>query len=174
MRPVVTVRPIAAADAPRFREVLDEVARERRYLAFEEAPPIERTVVYVEANIATGNTHLVGLVDDIIVGWCDIVRDVSRPTRRHCGTLGIGILAQYRGLGLGRLLMQQAMAGAAASGLKRIELTVRSSNQRAIALYAQLGFAHEGCQRNAVMAEDGYEDRDLMAYLVPEQPKQAA
>jgi RimJ/RimL family protein N-acetyltransferase len=53
-------------------------------------------------------------------------------------------------------------------------LTVRSSNQRAIALYAQLGFAHEGCQRNAIMAEDGYEDRDLMAYLVPEQPQQAA
>jgi ribosomal protein S18 acetylase RimI-like enzyme len=81
----------------------------------------------------------------------------------HCGTLGIGLLPDFRGRGIGRRLMQQTID--AAFGLTRIELTVREGNVNAIALYKSLGFETEGLHRNAVCIEGRYENLYSMALL---------
>jgi hypothetical protein len=50
----VAVRPISLEDADGFRQVLDSVARERRFLALIEAPPIEEVQEVVRANVEEG------------------------------------------------------------------------------------------------------------------------
>jgi len=79
--------------------------------------------------------------------------------------LGIGLLPDFRGRGIGRRLMQQTIEAAFAFGLTRVELTVREGNANAIALYKSLGFETEGLHRNAVCIEGQYENLYSMALL---------
>jgi ribosomal protein S18 acetylase RimI-like enzyme len=75
-----------------------------------------------------------------VVGWCDVLPNRARIVYAHCGTLGIGLLPEFRGKGIGRKLMQRAIDAAFEFGITRIELTVRESNVNAIALYKSSGF----------------------------------
>ena len=79
--------------------------------------------------------------------------------------MGIGLLPDFRGRGIGRRLMQQTIDAAFAFGLTRVELTVREGNANAIALYKSLGFETEGLHRNAVCIEGQYENLYSMALL---------
>ena len=156
--------PITDALIPGFHAVLDAVARERRYLSFLEAPPLEETSAWVRADVRRGFPHFVALVGDRVVGWCDI-SPIPRPVQAHCGVLGIGILEQYRRKGIGPALMLATLGKARDMGLTRVELTVRERNTHATALYESLGFRHEGRQRNAVRIDGVYENFLSMAIL---------
>ena len=78
-----------------------------------------------------------------VVGWCDIIRNPHEGFR-HVGRLGMGLLPEYRGRGLGRQLAVHAIRAARQMGIERIELEVFASNTAAIALYRALGFVTEG------------------------------
>jgi ribosomal protein S18 acetylase RimI-like enzyme len=159
------IRPIADDHIPRFRETLDAVAREQRFLSFLEAPPLEQMRHFVLNNINEGYPQFVVLIDDQIGGWCDVLPNSRRTVYAHCGTLGMGLLPKYRGQGIGRKLMQRALDAALAFGFTRIELTVRETNVNAIALYRNFGFETEGLHRKAVRIEGRYENTLSMALV---------
>jgi ribosomal protein S18 acetylase RimI-like enzyme len=52
----------------------------------------------------------------------------------------LGVSREHRGLGLGSLLVHQALVGFRSIGLKRMHLEVTSDNTAAIRLYTRLGF----------------------------------
>ena len=83
--------PIAEGHIVGFHRALDFVARERRYLAFLEAPPIESVRAFVRDNIARNYPQLVVLSAGEVVGWCDILPK-SRPVHAHVGVLGVALL----------------------------------------------------------------------------------
>jgi GNAT superfamily N-acetyltransferase len=114
------VVPITEEHIAGFRAVLDSVSRERRYLAFLEAPPLEETRKFVRRNLRDGYLHYVALAVEDVVGWCDIL-PIERPTRAHTGVLGVGVLAEHRGRGIGTALVRQALNKARANGLTRID-----------------------------------------------------
>ena len=150
---------------------VDAVARERKYLAMLEAPPVETWRAFVTGVVAAGGVVLVALdADDRVVGWCDVQRR-TREGFRHVGRLGIGMLAEVRGRGLGRRLMREAIEAARGLGMERIELEVFASNARAIALYESVGFQHEGRKRRVRKLDGVYDDDVLMALLLDESPE---
>jgi RimJ/RimL family protein N-acetyltransferase len=162
--------PIAEEHIPSFRKAVDVVARERKYLAFLEAPPLKNVMTFVVNNIEHGYPEFVVVSADIVVGWCDVLPNRTRIIYSHCGTLGVGLLPEFRGRGIGRKLMQRTINAAFAFGLTRIELTVREGNVNAIALYKSLGFEIEGLHRNAVCIEGEYENLYSMALLKDRPP----
>ena len=125
-------------------------------LAFLEAPPLESTRAYVLNNIEQGYPHRVAVSDGEVVGWCDIVPK-PRPIYAHAGVLGLALLPEFRGQGLGDRLMRQTLDDARAFGLQRVELTVRENNKNATALYKAIGFEDEGLLRNAAKIDGAYE-----------------
>ena len=157
--------PIAEEHIPGFRAAVDVVARETKYLAFLEAPPLEDVTRFVRDNMERGYPQFVVLSAGTVVGWCDVIPNRTRVIYSHCGSLGIGLLPEFRGEGIGRQLMQRAIEAAFAFGLTRIELTVRERNANAIALYKSLGFEVEGLHRNAVCIGGQYENLYSMALL---------
>ena len=157
--------PIADEHIPGFRSAVDVVARERKYLAFLEAPPADDVTRFVRNNIERGYPQFVVVSAGTVVGWCDVLPYRTRVIYSHSGALGIGLLPQFRGRGIGRTLMQRAVDAAFAFGLTRIELTVREANATAIALYKSLGFEVEGHHQNAVCIEGRYENLYSMALL---------
>ncbi len=159
------VEPIREEHVESFRAVVDGVARERRFLVLLEAPPVEATREYVLGNLRDGNPHVVALVGDEVVGWCDILR-AAPPSLRHGGMLGIGVLAEWRGRGIGPALLQAAIALARERGFRRVELGVRADNPRAWELYERFGFEHEGRLRRHLCVDGEFHDDLVMALLL--------
>ena len=160
----VEIVPIAEGYIKSFHRTLDIVARERRYLAFLEAPPLPSTRAFILDMIRQGYPQFVAIADGEVAGWCDVT-PYSRPIKAHCGVLGMGLLPRFRGRGLGRRLILRTLDAARAFGLTRVELSVREDNANAIALYRTVGFVEEGVQRNAVRVDDNYENVVAMARL---------
>ena len=156
--------PIADGHIEAFHRTLDIVARERRYLSFLEAPPLQSTRDFILRVISQGYPQFVAMADEEVAGWCDIIPN-SRPIEAHCGVLGMGLLPQFRGQGLGKRLILRTLDAARAFGLTRVELRVREDNAGAIALYRKIGFVEEGLQRNAVRLDGSYENTVTMAIL---------
>ncbi len=119
---------------------------------------------FVLNNIKQGYPQLVAVSAGQLVGWCDVVPK-PRPIYVHVGVLGMGLLPEFRGQGLGDRLIRQTLAAARALGLNRVELSVRENNTGAIALYNRVGFEIEGLQRNATRVDGVYENVVLMAIL---------
>ena len=63
---------------------------------------------------------------------------------KHRAELGISILKEYWGLGLGKALMQACIQCAKEAGYVQLELNAVAENERAIALYKSLGFEEFG------------------------------
>src|SRR5947209_3513130 len=117
----IRIVPIAAQHVEAFHRALDLVARERKYLAFLEAPPFEATRAFIINNIARNNVQLVALSGDELVGWDDVLPK-ERRIHAHVGALGIGVLPDFRGKGVGAALMQAALEEARKRYV-RVELT---------------------------------------------------
>ncbi len=162
----VQIVPIGRAHLAGFHAIVDSVAKERRYLAMLEAPPFTRTRRLVLDSLRAGAVHVVAVANGEVLGWCDL-RPKAAPTLRHSAVLGMGIVAAYRGQGIGSRMLAATLELALARGIRRAELNVRSDNAPAIALYRRFGFVEEGTCRN-YMCVDGVDyDALLMARLAP-------
>ena len=64
----VEIVPIAQDHIESFHRALDFVARERRYLSFLEAPPLESVRAFVLDNIKQGYPQLVAVSASRVVG----------------------------------------------------------------------------------------------------------
>ena len=163
------VVPIESRHVEGFHAALDCVARERRYLALTEAFPLDKTREFVENNIAIGNPQFVALVDGVVVGWCVVLR-LLPPTFSHGGMLGIGVVPEHRGKGVGSALMRATLDSARKLGFERIELSVYEGNDRAHALYLRFGFVEEGVKRKVVKLDGVARDARVMSLLFSEAP----
>jgi ribosomal protein S18 acetylase RimI-like enzyme len=161
---MIEIVAIAPEHIESFHRTLDLVAKERRFLSFLEAPPIESTRAFVGEIIRLRHPQFVVLSRGDVVGWCDVLPK-SRPIYSHTGVLGVGILPAFRGQGIGSRLILQTLDAAHTFGLSRVELTVRENNKNAIALYWKIGFETEGLLRNSVKIDGVYENV-MMALLL--------
>ncbi len=103
-----------------FWRALDQVARERRYLLFTEAPPIERTKCFLEEIVARKWTQFFAVENGEVIGWCDIV-PYPYEGCTHVGHLGMGVVREHRGKGVGHRLIEAAIANAFTKGMRRID-----------------------------------------------------
>lgn len=165
----VQIVPIAEEHIEGFHSCLDTVARERRWLAFLQAPPAESTREFVRANIARAVAQFVALSGEEVVGWCD-VRPRGLETLSHCGTLGMGVRQDYRRQGIGGRLAVHTIARAKEQGLERIELEVYASNVPALKLYEKMGFVVEGVKKRACRIDGRYDDIVDMALFLSGEP----
>ena len=158
------VVPIERRHIAGFREVIDGVARERRWLAMLEAPAPARVRSFVLGGLRAGNPQFVAVDEARVVGWCDVTRK-AHETLRHSGTLGMGVAASHRGAGIGTALLATTLDAAFARGMTRVELVVREDNAAAIALYRRHGFETEGRLRSYLVVDGRAYDALQMARL---------
>lgn len=161
----IKIVPIAEEYIEGFHSCLDSVARERRHLAFVQAPPFESAREFVLSNIANNVPQLVALRGNDVVGWCDI-SPMKHEGFTHCGTLGMGVRKDFRRLGIGTRLLEQTIGEAKKLGLERIELEVFASNTAAIRLYEKAGFLVEGVKKKARKLDGEHDDLVEMALFI--------
>lgn len=159
----IKIFPIAQQYFDAFHSCLDEVSHERKYLGWVEAPSLGSTREWLQRGMELGEIRLVAVNESQqVVGWCDIeLKD--REGFRHSGRLGMGVLKEYRGRGLGTELLKQALTRAREQKLERVELDVYASNLVAIKLYEKHNFQIEGRKQKARKIDGHYDDIISMA-----------
>ncbi len=80
---------------------------------------------------------------------------------------GVGIHPAYNGRGLGEKMLREVLDLAKQHGVKRVELSVGTANERAIHLYKKVGFEEEGVLRKFtyLKSEGRFIDEMLMSYI---------
>lgn len=81
---------------------------------------------------------------------------------------GLAIDPEQASKGFGLQMMEEIKTYAKQEGFLRIELTVATSNEKAIQLYLKAGFHHEGVLKKYtyLKSKDQYMDEAVMAYLL--------
>jgi ribosomal protein S18 acetylase RimI-like enzyme len=160
---MIRIRPIRETDIPAFREALDSVCRERRFLAALEAPPLESTRAFVANNVRRDLPQVVALDGEKLVGWCDALPGDPADGAARIGRLGMGVVKAYRGRGLGRRLLEATIAKARTLDLEKIELCVYGSNTPALALYRKFRFEEVARKERGRCVDGIYDDIISMA-----------
>jgi RimJ/RimL family protein N-acetyltransferase len=165
------IRPAAPADAEHLARLADAVssepegwlisiagewrsaADERRYLKALRRYPHAAVFVAEEGN-------------GVIVGRLSVGRD-PHPSSAHVADVGLMVAMSARRQGVGRALLEAAIAWARTAGVRKLELHVFPWNEAAIGLYEAVGFEREGYRKAHYRRGDGgYVDAILMAYAV--------
>jgi RimJ/RimL family protein N-acetyltransferase len=90
----------------------------------------------------------------------------AHPAKRGAVEIGIGVLNEHQGRGIGTALMAALEAWARGAGIHRLQLPVVATNAPAITLYRKCGFITEGVLRESVMLDGRLVDQLMMAKLL--------
>lgn len=93
-------------------------------------------------------------VDGKLAGNCQVNRRTKKKNA-HRGSIGIALLEEFWGLGIGTAMFEEMIAIAKHWGLMQLELEVIEGNDRAIALYRKMGFETVSFVPNAILMPDG-------------------
>jgi [ribosomal protein S18]-alanine N-acetyltransferase len=137
----------AAAIARQMKVFVDEGGR----LATESDTTLEQLTERFRESFGKGNISIVAEEDGEIVGGIG----VNPSGIGGVAWLGMSIVAEHRGRGLGRELPDTAIEAAREAGYRKLELEVFPENARAIALYLRAGFEIEGLKRDHYPRRDG-------------------
>lgn len=105
--------------------------------------------------------------NDTVVGWL-VFQSPDRQRLAHTGSFGMMIHRDFRGKGIGKMLICELLAWAKAHPLlEKVSLGVFSTNHHAIALYKHMGFVEEGRKVKEIkLSEYEYADDILMYKFV--------
>ena len=162
----LTIRKAKKEDAREILDYLKKVGGESDNLLMgAEGLPYtveqEEEIIESRSN-STSSALLVGVVDDRII----CVGSLSSPNREriaHQGTVGISVLKEFWGVGVGTRMMNALIDFAKASGtIEILHLGVKSDNLGGIALYKKCGFQQIGVYPKFFKFGDVYYDEILM------------
>lgn len=85
---------------------------------------------------------------------------------RHTAHVVIGVQQAFAGQGIGGRLLGELDLWGQANGLRRLELTVMTHNDRAIGLYTTMGYRVEGTREAALLVGNQLVDELWMARLL--------
>ena len=96
-----------------------------------------------------GGYGLVACVDDEVVGHLHLQTYPNKSRRKHAASLGMAVLEEWQGKGVGTKLMQAVIEFAEQwLNISRLELMVFVDNEPAIQLYKKSEFEIEGTLRD--------------------------
>jgi RimJ/RimL family protein N-acetyltransferase len=99
-----------------------------------------------------------------VVARLSLSRD-PHPASRHVADIGLMVAAGHRRRGIGRALLDEAVAWGRGVGVRKLELHVFPWNEPAVRLYESFGFEREGYRRRHYLRDGELVDAILMAYV---------
>ena len=112
-----------------------------------------------------GRKMLVAVMDGKVVGSADVRMGTMHKTA-HTASFGIAVRKRYRGLGIGRAMMEHLMEWAIEHGARKLWLSVFSTNTRAVSFYESLGFREECRKKGQYLVKGEYVDEIVMSLWV--------
>jgi len=157
---------VAVEDTRALLDYVERISGESDFLSFgpgEFELTESEEQEFIHKCLASDNQlFILGSIDDTIVAILNFSGG-RRPRVRHSGEFGMSVRKQYWGLGIGSLMLDTLIDWARHTQIvKKINLRVRTDNQRAIRLYKREGFAKEGTSRKEILLDGKYFDHHWM------------
>lgn len=155
------------ADAAALIDYLKITTAETPYLIREPEEVVitleqERSFIQ-RAKDAERELLLIAEIDGKHIGNCSLMSIAPYKRYSHRCGLAIALYQEYCDCGIGKVMMQTVLNMAKNIGYEQAELEVISDNQKAIALYRNLGFEKYGTFPNNMKYSDGtYASADWM------------
>ena len=111
---------------------------------------------------------LVAMLDGAVVGYARLRNALPVPSHLHVLEInGLAVDPDVAGRGVGRTLVEAAVAEARRRGARKVSLRVLGSNAVARRLYARCGFVEEGVLRDEFVLDGRFVDDVFMARFLP-------
>ena len=158
-----TLRLVRPSDAASVRELTRVLLEDGRgmVIGLDELPSEDEVRSRIERFLADADCYLVVEDEEGVIGTVDVAR-IQRRRLVHNGLLTMGVHPRAQGQGLGRRLVEAALAWAEVNGVARIELYTLDSNVRAQRLYESVGFTLAWTRRAFHRRPDGTLEDDLV------------
>lgn len=136
------IEPARPEDAEALLAYMKQIGGESDNLTFgAEGLPItaEQERVYLQSMLdSEDDTQLIVRQGSAIIADASMQR--FRRRMSHRAEVGISVVKDYWGMGIGSALMEAIISFAREHGIRQLNLEVRSDNERAIRLYEKFGF----------------------------------
>lgn len=153
-------------DAQTILDYLDQIGKESDNLTFGEEGlgyTLEDEVKVIEGYAENLNSCMYIALDNHKVISIANLSASKRERTKHISILGISVLKQYWGQGIGKQMMHTLIAFAQqAPDTRYVHLEVRSDNIKAIHLYESVGFKKNSVVPSMMFIKGEYFDMDLM------------
>jgi len=145
----ITIRSLQSSDGAKLFVFFTKISNEKTFILWQgQKVTLEDEIKFAKNSAKeikeNKRIHLVAESNNEIIGGCDIKK--NSLALHHTGEMGIVIAADYRGLGIGKKLMQTVITEAQKKwkDLKILKLDVFGNNTTAQNLYKKLGFVECG------------------------------
>jgi RimJ/RimL family protein N-acetyltransferase len=171
---VCVLRELVEDDAAAIIEFLPKTHIETdfvNYLPGEFDWSVEKEREFLRARIANPvSLSMSAVVDGRIIGLAGAAaQDLKRM--RHHAEIGLAILKEFWGQGIGRRMMELNIEWGRRIGLRKIYLRVVHYNERARSMYEALGFKEEARLHEDVLRVDGTYGHTITMALVYDRGK---
>lgn len=162
--PDIHIKQFTLAKTNSFLRLRKEIERESEHLVLKGGERSSGVVRTAAALLLSQRKTIFLLAYDKkkMIGYVSLVFPRFKKMKGNA-YLTIALKKEYRGQGIGTILMDKAEEYALGRGARRIELEVFAKNTGAKKLYETLGYVVEGIKKEAVTDIDGYDDIVIMA-----------
>ena len=159
------IRPGDVLDQERIIANINAVAAEEIYLQTEcfVLTPNWEDLLYDSLNPHKGQLLILPIIDEQAIGHLRLHSGSYGEKDRHVGSIGLALLAPYRGLGIGTVLLNCALKWSRVAGFEKLEAYVIASNVRARRFFEKFGFVVEGIRQRQLKIRGQYEDELILA-----------
>lgn len=165
------IREPTEADAKSMMRYINSVIREKRSGIIMDRPmTLKQETEWLKARLEEIRKRmtvmLVAEADGRVLGNCHVARHPWKE--KHRAAIGIALIKEARGKGIGRVLMQDTMdlSERRMRGLEMFDLSVLEYNDRAQSLYGSLGFAEVGRIPRSMKEDGEYADEWIMVRFI--------
>lgn len=163
------IRKIEKTDSGQFLELCRRLDEETKFMLFEPGErksSVEQTEKMISSVVETENSSIfVCEYDGRLIGQMGVMGG-RNARNRHSGYIVVGILQEFAGKGIGTKFFQAAEEWAKSVNITRLELTVMTHNEQAVALYKKMGFEIEGRKVHSLIVDGQYVDEYYMGKLI--------
>ncbi len=161
-----TIRPITPLDAEQLRLYATRLFAENLPGLYRRpAPSLEDELAFIDAHSSPNSVLLAAEVEGRIIGLAALLGR-AHPQEAHVGVVGLSVDREFRGQGLGTLLLESMFEWATPHGITRVEIEAWANNPGAVRLYERSGFVREGIRHNAVEVDGALVDSVCLARWV--------
>ncbi len=165
------IRPLGPRDIDSFMIIRADMLR-RSPLSFGSDPDqhIDRDQTYKDLKEKNGENFILGCFDEqTLVGMVGCFRKTRKKERHKAYIWGTYVLEAYRGKGIARQLMEEALDKIKqAPGVEKVMLSVTTVAKEAKTLYESFGFEAYGTEKDSLRWDGQKLDEVFMELLLRE------
>lgn len=162
----IVLRTPTSEDLDALLAYINELSKEDTFITFSgeiiTREEEEKFLTTTLDKMGKGDTLMIcAFYNNLLIGNCGVDRrTISRQREKHLGIVGISLRKQFRGDGIGKVMLQALLDTTKAHyDFKLLTLDVYGINAVAISLYQQLGFQEYGRLPKGVLYKGEYIDK---------------